>query len=66
MILLINHIIVTRVRSVTRELDALEYEVSVFGGYEDERGTSEDVTETMLSVMQVSPSRAWTTVHFII
>ena len=39
---------------MTRELDALEYEVSIFGGYEDENSTSEDITETMLSVMQVS------------
>ena len=38
---------------MTRELDALEYEVSIFGGYEDENSTSEDITETMLSVMQV-------------
>ena len=38
---------------MTRELDAQEYEVSIFGGYEDENNTSEDITETMLSVMQV-------------
>ena len=26
----------------------------MFGGFEDERRTSEDITETLLSVMQVS------------
>ena len=40
-------------RSVTRELDTLEYDVSIFGGYDDENRTSEDITETLLSVMQV-------------
>ena len=41
-------------RSVTRELDTLEYDVSIFGGYDDENRTSEDITETLLSVMQVT------------
>ena len=40
-------------RSVTRELDTREYEVSIVGGYDDENRTSEDITETLLSVMQV-------------
>ena len=38
-------------------MDTLEYEVSVFGGFEDERRTSEDITETLLSVMQVSAEK---------
>ena len=46
--------IFSRVRSVTRELDTLEYDVSIFGGYDDENRTSEDITETLLSVMQVT------------
>ena len=38
---------------MTRELDTREYEVSIVGGYDDENRTSEDITETLLSVMQV-------------
>jgi len=45
------------VRSVTRELDALEYDVSIFGGYDDDNRTSEDITETLLSVMQALNAR---------
>ena len=34
----------------------------MFGGFEDERRTSEDITETLLSVMQVSAEKIlWTT-----
>ena len=40
------------VRSVSRELESRDYEVSILGGYEDENNTSEDITDTLLSVMQ--------------
>ena len=40
------------VRSVTRELESRDYEVTILGGYEDENNTSEDITDTLLSVMQ--------------
>ena len=62
----LSNIHVARVRSVTRELDTLEYEVSVFGGFEDERRTSEDITETLLSVMQVSAEKLFYVVTFIV
>ena len=40
---------------VTRQAAAeAEYEVSIFGGYEDENNTSEDITESLLMSMQVS------------
>ena len=40
---------------VTRQVAAeAEYEVSIFGGYEDENNTSEDITESLLMSMQVS------------
>ena len=40
---------------VTRQAVAeAEYEVSIFGGYEDENNTSEDITESLLMSMQVS------------
>jgi len=45
------------VRSVTRELDTREYDVSIVGGYDDENRTSEDITETLLSVMQALNAR---------
>ena len=39
---------------VTRQAAAeAEYEVSIFGGYEDENATSEDITESLLMAMQV-------------
>ena len=31
----------------------------MFGGFEDERRTSEDITETLLSVMQVSAKKTF-------
>ena len=31
----------------------------MFGGFEDERRTSEDITETLLSVMQVSAEKTF-------
>jgi len=40
------------VKQVTRELDTLEYSVSILGGYEDENSTSEEITEMLLTVMQ--------------
>jgi len=40
------------VRQVTRELDTLEYSVSILGGYEDENSTSEEITDMLLTVMQ--------------
>jgi len=40
------------VRQVTRELDTLEYTVSILGGYDDENSTSEEITEMLLTVMQ--------------
>ena len=40
------------VRSVTRELESRDYQVSLLGGYEDEQSTSEDITDTLLNVMQ--------------
>ena len=40
---------------VTRQAAAeAEYEVSIFGGYEDENSTSEDITESLLMAMQVT------------
>ena len=40
---------------VTRQAAAeAEYEVSIFGGYEDENSTSEDITESLLMTMQVT------------
>ena len=40
---------------LTRQAAAeAEYEVSIFGGYEDENNTSEDITESLLMSMQVS------------
>ena len=39
---------------VTRQAAAeAEYEVSIFGGYEDENSTSEDITDSLLMAMQV-------------
>ena len=39
---------------VTRQAAAeAEYEVSIFGGYEDENATSEDITDSLLMSMQV-------------
>ena len=46
------------VRSVTRQLDTMEYTVSLLGGYKDENGTSEEITDCLLSVMQV-PQMHW-------
>ena len=40
------------VRQVTRELDTLEYTVSILGGYDDENSTSEEITEMLIMVMQ--------------
>ena len=40
------------VRSVSRELEHRDYQVSILGGYEDEQNTSEDITDTLLNVMQ--------------
>ena len=42
----------TGVRSVTRELESRDYQVSILGGYDDEQNTSEDITDTLLNVMQ--------------
>ena len=39
-------------RQVTRELDTLEYSVSILGGYDDENSTSEEITEMLITVMQ--------------
>ena len=37
---------------MTRELDTLEYSVSILGGYDDENSTSEEITEMLITVMQ--------------
>ena len=40
---------------VTRQAAAeAEYEVSIFGGNEDENSTSEDITDSLLMSMQVT------------
>ena len=40
---------------MTRQAAAeAEYEVSIFGGYEDENATSEDITASLLMSMQVT------------
>ena len=31
-----------------------EYEISIIGGYDDERGTSSEITETLLTTIQVT------------
>ena len=41
-----------RRRSGASETD-IEYEISIIGGYDDERGTSADITETLLTTIQV-------------
>jgi len=40
-----------RRRSGASETD-IEYEISIIGGYDDERGTSADITETLLTTIQ--------------
>lgn len=40
------------VKTTTRELEDMEYDVSVLGGYSDEEEISQDITEMLLVVMQ--------------
>ena len=42
------------VKTTTRELEDMEYDVSLLGGYSDEEEISQDITEMLLVVMQVS------------
>ena len=41
------------VKTTTRELEDMEYDVSLLGGYADEEEISQDITEMLLVVMQV-------------
>ena len=41
------------VKTTTRELEDMEYDVSLLGGYCDEEDISQDITEMLLVVMQV-------------
>ena len=41
------------VKTTTRELEDMEYDVSLLGGYTDEEEISQDITEMLLVVMQV-------------
>ena len=41
------------VKTTTRELEDMEYDVSLLGGYSDEEEISQDITEMLLVVMQV-------------
>ena len=41
-------------KTTTRELEDMEYDVSLLGGYSDEEEISQDITEMLLVVMQVS------------
>ena len=40
-------------KTTTRELEDMEYDVSLLGGYSDEEEISQDITEMLLVVMQV-------------
>ena len=40
-------------KTTTRELEDMEYDVSLLGGYCDEEDISQDITEMLLVVMQV-------------
>ena len=41
------------VKTTTRELEDMEYDVSLLGGYADEDEISQDITEMLIVVMQV-------------